>query len=158
MRIHHLFIAATLLATTASADARPHRIVIVGFEGPMKLAGASQGVVVSLLAPEYDIISAKRWAAALSTAKGRGAAKWAAAAKATGVEAVVAGWVDPDGTRTHALTVEVRDASTGRQIDVATVQIGSSGTVDEHSQQRLAHQLDALLDWVDGPLDSSVLY
>lgn len=146
MRIHHLFIAAALVATTATADAKPHRIVIVDFYGQAKLAHAGTAVAQELLGDRYDLVSAKRWSAAMIDAKGD-AQQWSMAAKATGIDAIIDGWVAADGVHTPTMTIEVRDASTGRQIDTITVRINNDGNVDERSTHKLATELVELIEW-----------
>jgi hypothetical protein len=148
MRIHQLIMAAVLLATTASADAKPRRVAILDFSGPRTLADAGRSAVVTVLS-DYDVVSTKRWLAAKMAADGRGPLQWSTAAKSAGVDAVVEGWVDPDGMRTHSMTVAVRDASTGRQIDTVSVRISDTGQVSDDAQKKLAKGLDDLLNWVD---------
>jgi hypothetical protein len=75
------------------------------------------------------------------------AQQWSTAAKATGIDAIVDGWVAADGVRTPTMTVEVRDASTGRQIDTITVRIGNDGNLDERSTHKLANELVELIEW-----------
>ncbi|HEY3804188.1 MAG TPA: hypothetical protein VGL61_16340 [Kofleriaceae bacterium] len=147
MRIHHFFIAAALVATTASADARPHRVVIGDFYGQAKLAHAGRAIAVTSVSDHCDIVSAKQWSAAMSAAKGHGAERWSSAATDTGVDAVIEGWISADGVRTPTMTIEVRDASTGRQIDTVTVRIGNDGNLDERSTHKLATELVELVEW-----------
>jgi hypothetical protein len=147
MRIHHLSLAA-LLALTASADAKPRHIAIVDFDGPRALADAGRAAVVSVLGETYDLVSTKRWEAAKMANVGRGPMQWSSAAKQSGVDAIVEGWVDPEGMRTHTMTVAVRDASTGRQIDTVSVKISDKGVVSEDATRKLTSGLDDLLTWV----------
>jgi hypothetical protein len=148
MRIHHLIIAA-VLASAASANAKPRRIVILDFEGPRLLADQGRSAVVQVLNDTYDVVSTKRWQAAKMAAVGRGPLQWSMAAKASGVDAVVDGWVDPEGMRTHTLTVAVSDAMTGRQIDTVSIKITDKGVVSDDATKKLTTGLDDLLQWVD---------
>ncbi|HEY1551787.1 MAG TPA: hypothetical protein VGG28_28360, partial [Kofleriaceae bacterium] len=148
MRIHH-FIIAAVLASAASADAKPRRIVILDFEGPRLLADQGRSAVVQVLNDSYDVVSTKRWQAAKMAAVGRGPLQWSTAAKASGVDAVVDGWVDPEGMRTHTMTVAVSDAMTGRQIDTVSIKITDKGIVSDDATKKLTSGLDDLLNWVD---------
>ncbi len=149
MRIHHFIIAAVLAASAASADAKPRRIAILDFEGPRSLADQGRSTVVQVLNDSYDVVSTKRWEAAKMASVGRGPQQWSTAAKASGVDAVVEGWVDPEGMRTHTMTVAVRDAMTGRQIDTVSVKITDKGVVSDEATRKLTSGLDDLLNWVD---------
>ncbi len=150
MRIHHLLIAAAVLATAATADAKPtKRVAILDFEGPRLLADSGHAAVQTVLNDQYDIVSTKRWEAAKMAAAGRGPLQWSTAAKAAGVDAVVEGWIDPEGMRTHTMTIAVRDAMTGRQIDTVSVKITDKGVVSDEATHKLTSGLDELLNWVD---------
>ncbi|HEY1814418.1 MAG TPA: hypothetical protein VGG74_18830 [Kofleriaceae bacterium] len=150
MRIHHLILAALVLATTASASADPRlrRVVILDFSGPRTLADAARSTVVTVLDSSYDVVATKRWLAAKMANDGRGPMQWSMAAKSAGVDAVLEGWVDPDGMRTHSMTVAVRDATTGRQLDTVSVRISDTGQVSDEAQKKLTKGLDELLTWV----------
>ena len=148
MRIHHLSLAA-LLAFTASADARPRHIAVLDFDGPRILADAGRGAVVNVLGEQYDLVPTKRWEQAKMASLGRGPLQWSSAAKQAGVDAVIEGWVDPEGMRAHTMTIAVRDASTGRQIDTVSVKISDKGVISDASSNKLAKDLDDLLNWVD---------
>ncbi|HEX4455481.1 MAG TPA: hypothetical protein VH143_31695 [Kofleriaceae bacterium] len=118
-------VAVSCVAVTASASPGPH-ITVLDFEGPHRLADAAQHLVLTTLAANYDIIPAKRWEAASSSSSDP--VRWSQAAKAAGVDAVIEGWIDPDGLP-HTMTVSVRDASNGRQIDTIAVEISEQGVV-----------------------------
>jgi hypothetical protein len=148
MRIHQIIIAALLAATAASADAKPRRVAILDFEGPRLLADQGRSTVVQVLNDSYDVVSTKRWLAAKMAAAGRGPLQWTTAAKSSGVDAVVEGWVDPEGMRTHTMTVAVRDAQTGRQIDTVSVKITDKGVVSDDATKKLTTALDDLLNYV----------
>jgi len=148
MRIHHLSFAA-LLALAASADARPRHIAVLDFDGPRLLADAGRGAVVNVLGEQYDLVPTKRWEQAKMASLGRGPLQWSSAAKSAGVDAVIEGWVDPEGMRAHTMTVAVRDASTGRQIDTVSVKISDKGVISDASTNKLGKDLDDLLNWVD---------
>ena len=119
MRTLHqiLFAVATLAAAATTADAKPRRLVILDFDGPRLLADSGRAAVLNVLGDEYDVVSTKRWEAAKAQAVGRGPQQWSVAAKSSGVDAVIEGWVDPEGMRTHTMTLTVREASTNREID-----------------------------------------
>jgi hypothetical protein len=150
MRIHHIILAAAaVLASAASADAKPRRVVILEFDGPRTLADSGRAAVVQVLNDSYDVVSTKRWEAAKMAAVGRGPMQWSTAAKAAGVDAVVDGWVDREGMRTHLMTIAVSDAMTGRQIDTLSVKITDTGVVSDEAHKKLTSGLDELLNWVD---------
>jgi hypothetical protein len=137
-------LAVVCVAATASASPRPH-ITVLDFEGPHRLADAGRHLVMSALGNRYDIVAAKRWELAHSSTAS-GPLKWTAMAKAAGVDAVVEGWIDPV---THAMTVVVRDAASGRQIDTIAVPISEQAVVGDDQIRKLSTELDDLLQWVD---------
>ncbi|MFT3696210.1 MAG: autotransporter outer membrane beta-barrel domain-containing protein [Kofleriaceae bacterium] len=142
-----IFAAATLAAAT-SADAKPHRVVVIDFDGlPRQLADTGRANVVGLLGQDYDMVPTKKWEAARAQAPGKGPSQWKQAAKKSGVDAVVEGWINSEG-RHHTLTVSVRDAITGNEIDNVSVQIGDKGLSEENKKQ-LQGQLEDILGWVD---------
>src|SRR5882672_9142319 len=104
-----LTFAAAALCAAHSADAKPRRVVILDFDGPRELADAGNQAVKEALA-DYDLVAKKRWETARVNAQrtGAGPTTWAKAAKASGVDAVIEGWVQEEG-RHKMLTVVVRD-------------------------------------------------
>jgi hypothetical protein len=137
-------LAVSCVAVTASASPGPH-VTVLDFEGPSRLADAAQHLVLATLAAAYDIIPAKRWEAARRSS---GPPEWSLAAKAAGVDAVIEGWIDPEGS-THTMTVSVREASTGRQIDTIEVKISDQGVVSDEQTRKLSRELDETISWVD---------
>lgn len=145
---------AAVTAAATTADAKPRKIVVVDFDGlPRNLADNGRSNVMSLLGSEYDLVPSKKWDLAKGEIGDHGPGAWQAAAKKSGVDAVVEGWVNTEG-RHHTLTVQIRDASTGVQIDSVSVKIGDKGLSDDVMKQ-LAGQLDEVLNWVDGDATSS---
>src|SRR6476646_4249719 len=112
--------AVGLAVLASAAEAKPHRVVVLDFVGPPKLADLGRGSVMTLMLQHYEVVPTKRWDAERSQATGHGPEKWAQAARQLNVEAVIDGWVD-DG-RAQTLTVAVLDASTGTQIDTFKVE------------------------------------
>jgi len=149
-----LAVAAFAVATSTVADAKPRKIVIIDFDGlPRTLADTGRRNVLALLADQYDLIPTKKWESARAQAQGRGPAQWQQASKSSGVDAVIEGWINTEG-RHHTLTVQIRDAATGNDIDSVSVKIGDKGLSTE-SQHELATQLNEVLDWIDGDATSS---
>lgn len=147
-------VAAFAVATSTVADAKPRKIVIIDFDGlPRTLADTGRRNVLALLADQYDLIPTKKWESARAQAQGRGPAQWQQASKSSGVDAVIEGWINTEG-RHHTLTVQIRDAATGNDIDSVSVKIGDRGLSTE-SQHELATQLNEVLDWIDGDATSS---
>jgi hypothetical protein len=136
-----------VFCAAATASANPAHVTVLDFEGPSRLADAARQLVIATLAEGYDIV-AKRWEVA-SSSTASGPLQWSAAAKAAGVDAVIEGWIDPDGGATHTMTVAVRDASTGRQIDTISIEISDQGAVSDEQTRKLSRQLDDVLSWVD---------
>ena len=144
-------ILISLFATAAlatAADAKPRKVVVVDFDGlPRNLADTGRSNVMSLLGNEYDLVPTKKWESARANASGRGPAQWQQAAKTSGVDAVIEGWINTEG-RHHTLTVQVKDALTGNDIDSVSVQIGDKGLSTETAKS-LTTQLDDILTWID---------
>ncbi len=141
--------AATLCAAAATADAKPRRVVVLDFDGPRGVAETSRTKIVSVLGEQYDVVATKRWEEARAT-HGRnqhGPGTWQKAAKASGVDAVIEGWIDDEGSY-KLLTVQVREARSGTEIDNFSVKLGKSG-MTEDTANKLRTQLDDLLDWVE---------
>src|SRR3569623_3264098 len=140
MRISQVAIIASLLAASATADAKPRRVVVLDFDGPRTLADVGRAAVMSLLGDQYDGGATRRWETARAQAAGHGPQQWRQAAKQAGVDAGIEGWVQDEG-RHHVMTVAVRDASTGNEIATDTNKHGNSEDTTDQSQQ-LATQLD----------------
>ncbi|MEO8839995.1 MAG: hypothetical protein ABI591_28095 [Kofleriaceae bacterium] len=140
-------------ALSTAADAKPRRVVVVDFDGlPRNLADTGRSNVMSLLGNEYDLVPTKKWESARANAPGRGPQQWQQASKSSGVDAVIEGWVNSEG-RHHTLTVQVRDALTGNEIDSVSVTIGDKGLTSE-TQKSLTTQLDDILTWIDADATS----
>jgi hypothetical protein len=148
-----LFAFAAVAAAGTSADAKPRRIVVVDFDGlPRTLADNGRANVLNGLEDQYDLINTKKWESARAEVPGRGQLQWQQAAKKSGVDAVVEGWVNTEG-RHHTLTVQVRDATTGIEIDSVSVKMGDKGLSAEATKS-LMKQLDDVLTWIDGDATS----
>jgi len=147
-------LAATVLCSAAAtADAKPRRVVILDFDGPRGLADTGHDAVVALLGESYDVISTKRWedARAAAMQKTHGPQVWSKAAKSSGVDAVIEGWIQDEG-RHKVLTVAVREASSGNEIDSVSIKLGSKGLTPQ-SKSKLATELDGVLEYIEGSMD-----
>ena len=154
MRISHLCSARVARrARRGGADAKPRRIVVLDFDGPRSLADIGRSTVMSLLGDQYDVVATRRWETARAQAAGHGPQQWRQASKQAGVDAVIEGWVQDEG-RHHVMTVAVRDASTGNEIDTITVKLGDSGVSTEPGHQ-LAAQLEDIFGYIDEDVTSS---
>jgi len=113
--------AAALLAATSTADAKPRRVVILDFDGPRQLADAGRSQVLSVLGEQYDVVATRRWeqARAAAAQNTHGPAQWSRAARQSGVDAVIEGWIQDEG-RHHVLTVAVREAAPGYENESET--------------------------------------
>src|SRR5688572_13447469 len=107
-----IMLTAAALCTAASAEAKPRRIVVLDFDGPRGLADTGRNTVVSLLGSQYDLVNAKRWEDARAEAQRttHGPNSWRKAAKQSGVDAVIEGWIQDEG-RHKVMTVAIREAS-----------------------------------------------
>lgn len=145
--------AAALCAASTTADAKPRRVVILDFDGPRTLADTGRSAVVEVLGEQYDIVAAKRWEKARATAAKHthGPRAWKKAARTSGVDAVIEGWVQDEG-RHKLLTIAVREASTGREFDSVSVRMSRKGLSDERLGE-LRTSLDEVLDWIEGGTD-----
>jgi hypothetical protein len=153
MRSHLISLAligATLYAS--DVDAKPRRVVVLEFDGPRRLADNGRSAVMGVLGDQYNIVATKNWDSARARAAGRGPQQWRQASKQAGVDAVIEGWVQAEG-RHHVLTVAVREAATGRELDTLSVRIKDDGVTPDASQ-KLAVQLDDLLSWIDGDINA----
>jgi hypothetical protein len=142
--------AATLASIAGMADAKPRRLVILDFEGPRGLADAGRDEVVQLLGEQYDVVAKKRWedARAKAQAKTAGPATWQKAAKTSGVDAVIEGWISDDG-RHKQLTVMVREATTGQEVDNISVRLGQKGLTTDN-REKLNEELNGILQYIEG--------
>jgi hypothetical protein len=152
MRISYVALLASVVIS-ATAEAKPRRIVVLDFDGPRALADTGRSTVMSLLGDSYDVVATRRWESARAQAPGHGPQQWRQAAKQAGVDAVIEGWVQDEG-RHHVMTVAVRDASTGNEIDTISVKLGTRGISTEGSHQ-LAAQLDDIFGYIDEDVTSS---
>ena len=143
---------ASLVVSSATADAKPRRVVILDFDGQRTLADTAKSAVMGLLGDQYDVVATRRWESARAQAAGHGPQQWRQAAKQAGVDAVIEGWVQDEG-RHHVMTIAVRDAATGNQIDTVSVKIGDRGISSESGHQ-LAAQLDDIFGYIDGDVTS----
>lgn len=141
--------AALCAAGTTSADAKPRRVVILDFDGPRALADNGRAAVVDLLGEQYDVVATRRWEEARASVREvRGPQGWRKAARQSGVDAVIEGWIQDEG-RSKLLYVLVRDASTGDEIDKVSVKLGKAG-VSGTSTDQLRTLLDEVLEYVEG--------
>jgi hypothetical protein len=142
------FAAAALCAGASTADARPRSVVVLDFDGPRKLADSGHEAVLKYVGGKYDVVNTKRWDDAKSDASraNHGPAAWRKAARAAGVDAVIEGWVQDEG-RKHVMTLVVREASTGNEIDQVTVKLADTGMTPE-STKALTTSLDEVLEYV----------
>jgi hypothetical protein len=135
-------------ALCTAAEAKPKTVVVVDFDGlPRKLADTGRNNVMSFLGEEYELVPTKNWESARANAPGRSPAQWKQAAKSSGVDCVIEGFVDSSGSH-HTLVVLVRDALTGNEINSISIAIGEKGLSSE-SVKSLASQLDDILVGVD---------
>jgi hypothetical protein len=142
--------AATLASFAGMADAKPRRLVILDFDGPRGLADTGREEVVNLLGEQYDVVAKKRWEEARAKAqkKEAGPTTWKSAAKTSGVDAVIEGWISDDG-RHKQLTVQVREAATGAEIDNISVRLGQKG-LSTDNRQKLSEELNGILQYIEG--------
>jgi hypothetical protein len=142
-------LAAGLLAGTANlANAGPRRLVVLDFDGPRDLAAAGRSAVVTALGDHHDVVATRRWEQARHAAarKVHGPRAWETAAKSAKVDAVIEGWVEDDGRR-YIMTIAVREAATGNQIDAVSVKLDDKGVTESVARQ-LRADLEELLEWV----------
>jgi len=140
--------AALCAAGTTTADAKPRRVVILDFDGPRTLADNGRTAVVNVLGEQYDVVATRRWEDARSQVKDvRGPQGWRKAAKQSGVDAVIEGWIQDEG-RSKLLYVLIRDASTGDEVDKVSVKLGKSGLSGSNTDQ-LRTLLDEVLEYVE---------
>jgi len=149
------FTAAALCGAVSSADAKPRRVVILDFDGPRSLADAGRSEVQKILGEQYDVVAKKRWedARARAQQKSAGPQTWQKAAKTSGVDAIIEGWVQDEG-RHKLLTVAIREASTGQELDTVSVRVGQKGLSDD-SRSKLSEELDGVLAYIEGAPESA---
>jgi hypothetical protein len=142
--------AAALCAAASTADARPRRVVILDFDGPRQLADAGRSSVLSVLGDQYDVVATKRWQLAKAAASQvvHGPAQWSRAAKQSGVDAVIEGWIQDEGRR-KILNILIRRADNGREFDTISVRIDGMKGVSADNARQLRVNLDEVLDWID---------
>jgi len=141
---------AALCAAASTADAKPRRLVIMDFDGPRQLADAGRNSVLSLLGEQYDVVATKRWeqARAAASQQTHGPAQWSRAAKQSGVDAVIEGWVQDEGRR-KILNIVVRQADNGKEFDTISVRLDGKNGISTENSRQLANNLDEVLDWID---------
>jgi hypothetical protein len=123
------------------------KLVVRDFDGPTKLADASRGVFMKSLGLKYEVVPLKQWDAAFEQKpEQHGVRRWQAAAKRAGVSAVVEGWLHDEGLR-HTMTISVRDASTGSEIDSVSVKVSDKGVAEDPAN--LLSLFNDMLDWGD---------
>jgi hypothetical protein len=105
-------VVAVLIVSAVVAEAKP-RVVVLDFDGPAAQAKAARADLVAGLADKYDLVATAAWTEARANATG--ASPFRAAAKNARVDAIIEGWFDTGGTPT--LTLAVRDAVTGKELD-----------------------------------------
>jgi len=142
--------SALLSASAATASAKPRRVVVLDFDGPRGLADSGREEVVTLLGEQYDIVATKRWEDARAAAQQRahGPQTWSRAAKKSGVDAVIEGWIQDEG-RHKVLTVAVREAASGNEIDTVSVKLSQKG-LSPQNKQKLQTELDGVLEYIEG--------
>src|SRR4051812_10806038 len=142
--------AAALCAAVPTADARPRRVVVLDFDGPRQLADTGRSLVLAALGNQIDVVAAQRWEQARKDASriAHGPALWSKAAKQTGVDAVIEGWIQDEGRR-KILNITVREADNGREFDPIPVRIDGKASVSGEAAHQLQVGLDDVLAWID---------
>jgi hypothetical protein len=141
--------AAALCAAVPTADARPRRVVVLDFDGPRQLADVGRSSVLSVLGEQYDVVATNRWEQARLAAgqQAHGPAQWSRAAKQSGVDAVIDGWIQDEGRR-KVLNIVVREADNGREFDTISVRLDPRTGISTESSRELRTSLDEVLDWI----------
>jgi hypothetical protein len=155
-----IMLVAAALCGAAQATAEASRVVVRQFDGRGALADRGRNALITLLADQHVIVNAKRWETALATAQrtSHGPASWRKAAWQSGVDAIIEGWVQDEG-RDTVLTIAVRDATTGHEIERIAVTLRSRGSpghalVTEDRMRQLHAQLRTVL--IQLPSDSEL--
>jgi hypothetical protein len=146
---------AALTGAAATAEAKPRRVVVLDFDGPRSLADTGRTAVMSLLGEQYDLVTKRKWEDARARAgkSSYGPQTWSKAAKMSGIDAVVEGWVQDEG-RHKTLNIVVREASTGREFDTLTFKFGRSGLSND-TLGAVRTGLEDVLDYIEPGLDPS---
>jgi hypothetical protein len=148
-----LALALAALCSAAAADAKPRGVTVLEFDGQRKLADAGRTAVLAALADRYTLVAAEAWQKAKANEK-PGKNAWPRAAKKTGVDAVIEGWVQDEG-RSKVLTVIVTDASNGSQLDQLVVKLGNAGAISDDNQKKLKDGIEERFDWIEPTTSSS---
>ena len=143
--------AAALAAGTADANARPRRVVVLEFDGPRSLADTGRNAVITVLSEQYDLVAPTRWEQARASASrtAHGPKGWSKAARSSGVDAVVEGWIQDEG-RHKVLTLAVLEAATGQELESVSVRLGKNGSVNADTHAQIRTQLDDVFEWIRG--------
>ncbi len=141
----------SLCGTVAADPTRPHHVTVLDFDGPRALADAGRAHVLGALADDCVVIGSRTWDYALARSTEHGARRWHRASVALGVDTVIEGWIVEEG-RHHVLSVSVREARSGLEIDTINVRIGNDGTLSDDARKRLAGDLAELMAWIDIPV------
>ena len=141
---------AVALAAPTTAHAGSGRVVVMPFEGPVRLADDTRAAIVDQVSRSYDLVAPTSWVKARRTAEEQelGAKVWARAAKKAKVDAVVEGKVVRRGKKA-ALELTVIDAHAGTEVDHTEITLAADG-LDERGAERVRRELEELLGWVDG--------
>ena len=123
------------------------RIVVLPFDGNRQLADVGRSAVLMLLDAKYNIVPTRQWEATVSRTSDRGRDRWQRAAKQAGVCAIVEGWVQAEGKH-DLLTLAVRDAATGSEVDSISLRIKKTGITSE-VLCKLGADLEDLFNWIE---------
>lgn len=144
-----LFATALSLCGLVGTAAADPGVVVLSFEGEMNLAVAVRAEVVSLVDRDYDVVTQRAWREALENDGRRGRAAWAQASKTAKVSAVIEGKTELSG-KGGTLTLVVKDARTGRKIEMLTAPLGQDGLTDKARRDLEISLVDALFASTDG--------
>jgi len=144
----YTFIAALVTAGAGAAEAKPRRVAVLDFDGPRSLADQGKATVLAVLSEGYDVVASKSWvdAKAAATRKTHGPQAWSKAARASGVDAVVEGWVQDEG-RSKVLTIVITDASNGEESDQLTIKLGKGFGGDVADKVRKG--IEDRFEWIE---------